>query len=283
MKAANFFDINTLITINSKVWIIDKLKPNVPIVKISKSEFNLLKNGVYKKDDIRFTISGQTYWINKELIEKIKIRCKNKDIDISNLSFSMQEFMNKEIIDNDDFIIHMQHIEHLKNINEDIYIICSKNTKVNYEVPMAKLIKKLEEIGISIKKTYFISETFYNRDDDDINLTKVRLLLQHIIGLKTKSGMFTDEELDKYDIINFYDDELNVIELAKNANEVLQFLISNSDDETKNNVKEVLKYNDSILFVNQVTFNRVNRFLKTKVILQWQNLIKTYESFIKRK
>jgi hypothetical protein len=38
----------------------------------------------------------------------------------------MQEFMNKEIIDNDDFVIHMQHIEHLKNINEDVYIICSK-------------------------------------------------------------------------------------------------------------------------------------------------------------
>jgi hypothetical protein len=37
--------------------------------------------------------------------------------------------------------------------------------------------------------------------------------------------MFTDEELDKYDIINFYDDELNVIELAKNANEVLHFNI----------------------------------------------------------
>jgi uncharacterized protein (DUF4213/DUF364 family) len=49
MKTANFFDINTLITINSKVWIIDKLKPNIPIVKISKSEFNLLNNGVYKK------------------------------------------------------------------------------------------------------------------------------------------------------------------------------------------------------------------------------------------
>jgi uncharacterized protein (DUF4213/DUF364 family) len=44
MKTANFFDINTLITINSKVWIIDKLKPNIPIVKISKSEFNLLNN-----------------------------------------------------------------------------------------------------------------------------------------------------------------------------------------------------------------------------------------------
>jgi uncharacterized protein (DUF4213/DUF364 family) len=49
MKTANFFDINTLITINSKVWIIDKLKPNIPIVKISKSEFNLLNNGSIRK------------------------------------------------------------------------------------------------------------------------------------------------------------------------------------------------------------------------------------------
>jgi len=136
MKTSNFFDINTLITINSKVWIIDKLKPNNPILKISKSEFNLLKKGVYKKDNIKFDISGETYWISKDLIDKIKIRCKNMDVDISSLSFSMQEFMNKEIVDNDDFSIHMEHIEHLKNINEDIYIICSKNNKVNYKVPM---------------------------------------------------------------------------------------------------------------------------------------------------
>jgi hypothetical protein len=280
MKTSNFFDINTLITINSKVWIIDKLKPNNPILKISKSEFNLLKKGVYKKDNIKFDISGKTYWFNQDLIDKIKIRCKNADVDISSLSFSMQEFMNKEIVDNDDFSIHMEHIEHLKNVNEDIYIICSKNNKANYEVPMVKLEKKLEEIGISIKKTYFLSETFYNRDEDDINLTKVRLLIQHLIGLKTKGDKFTEEELEKYDIINFYDDELHVIELAKNANEVLQFLISNSEDEIKNNVKEVLKANDCILFVNQVTFNRVNRFLKTKVVLQWQNLIRKFESFI---
>jgi hypothetical protein len=75
---SKFFDINTLITINSKVWIIDKLKPNIPIVKISKSEFNLLNNGVYKKDGIRFTISGKAYWVNKELIEKLKLGVKIK-------------------------------------------------------------------------------------------------------------------------------------------------------------------------------------------------------------
>jgi len=87
------------------------------------------------------------------------------------------------------------------------------------------LENKLQDAGISIKKTYFLSENIYNREEDDINLTKVRLLIQHLIGLKTKGDKFTEEELEKYDIINFFDDELHVIELAKNANEVLQFLI----------------------------------------------------------
>jgi hypothetical protein len=50
----------------------------------------------------------------------------------------MQEFMNKEIIDNDDFNTHATY---RTSINEDVYIICSKNTKVNYEVPMVKLMK----------------------------------------------------------------------------------------------------------------------------------------------
>jgi hypothetical protein len=77
MKTANFFDINTLITINSKVWIIDKLKPNIPIVKISKSEFNLLNNGVYKRMVLDLLYS-EAYWVNKELIEKLKLGVKIK-------------------------------------------------------------------------------------------------------------------------------------------------------------------------------------------------------------
>jgi hypothetical protein len=60
-------------------------------------------------------------------------------------------------------------------------------------------------------------------------------------------------------MIYFYDDELNVIELAKNANEVLQFNIKIW--WIKENVKEVWS-SMTVLFVNQVTFNRVNRFLK---------------------
>ena len=279
---AFFFDLNSLITTNSKVWIIDRDKPNKPILRIPKSDFNLIKKGVYKKDNIKFEIQDESYWISKELFDQIKIKSKSKNLNISRLAFSMQEFMNKEIIENNDFTIHLENIRHLKNTSGDIYIICSKNTKNNYELIISKLEDKLKEIGLVVKSYYYISETFYNRDEDDINNKKVKLLLQHIIGMKTEVDKFSHTEITKYDIINFYDDEARVIELAKNANNVLQFLIENSEDLVKDRVKEVLKESQCELVINQVTFNKVNLFVTSKVELQYQNVIKKFESFVFR-
>lgn len=279
---AFFFDLNSLITTNSKVWIIDRDKPNKPILRIPKSDFNLIKKGVYKKDNIKFEMQDESYWISKELFDQIKIKSKSKNLNISRLAFSMQEFMNKEIIENNDFTIHLENIRHLKNTSGDIYIICSKNTKNNYELIISKLEDKLKEIGLVVKSYYYISETFYNRDEDDINNKKVRLLLQHIIGLKTEVDKFTHTEITKYDIISFYDDEARVIELAKNANNVLQFLIENSEDLVKDRVKEILKESQCELVINQVTFNKVNLFVTSKVELQYQNVIKKFESFVFR-
>lgn len=279
---AFFFDLNSLITTNSKVWIVDRDKPNKPILRIPKSDFNLIKKGVYKKDNIKFEMQGESYWISKDLFDQIKIKTKNQNLNISKLAFSMQEFMNKDIIENNDFTIHLENIRHLKNTSGDIYIICSKNTKTNYELIISKLEDKLKEIGLVVKNYYYISETFYNRDEDDINNKKVRLLLQHLIGFKTEGDKFSHTEITKYDVINFYDDEARVIELAKNANNVLQFLIENSEDLVKDRVKEVLKQSQCELVINKVTFNKVNLFVSSKVELQYQNLIKKFESFVFR-
>jgi len=279
---AFFFDLNSLITTNSKVWIVDRDKPNKPILRIPKSDFNLIKKGVYKKDDIKFEMQGESYWISKDLFDQIKIKAKNQNLNISKLAFSMQEFMNKDIIENNDFTIHLENIRHLKNTSGDVYIICSKNTKNNYELIISKLEDKLKEIGLVVKSYYYISETFYNRDEDDINNKKVILLLQHIIGMKTEGDKFSHTEITKYDVISFYDDELRVIELAKNANNVLQFLIENSEDLVKDRVKEILKESQCELVINQVTFNKVNLFVTTKIELKYQNVIKKFESFVFR-
>ena len=74
------------------------------------------------------------------------------------------------------------------------------------------------ENGLIIKKFYFISETFYNKVSDDISHKKVRLLLQHIVGLKTEGDKFTDEKLEQYSELFYYDDEENAIKLAKESN-----------------------------------------------------------------
>jgi len=280
---AHFFDLNSLITMNSKVWIVNTRTPNKPLIRISKSEFNLLRKGVYKKDNINFDIDGQTYWLSEELFNKIKIKSKNNNVNISELSFSMQEFMNKDIIENGDFTIHLENIRHLKNSQDDIYVICSKNSKRSYESLIEKLEEKLLEFGLKIKNFYFVSETFYNRDRDDIVHKKVRLVLQHIIGLKTADTKFTEEEITKYDQVSLYDDDINTIKLAKGINDVLQFLVKNSNDEVKDKVKEVLKMEECELIINQVTFNKVNPFITTKVELNLNKIVRTFENFIYKK
>jgi len=275
---AHFFDIETVLVMNSKVWIVDKLNPKVPIIKISKSDFNLIKNGIYKSQNNSIYFGGSTYWIPEDLMNSIKIKCKNLKIDITNLIFSMQEYMNPEVIETLDYDINIENLSHLKNTTDDIYFICSKNTKNNYEKIIEKIEEKLEKIGLSVKKYYFISDTFYNRDLDEVAHKKVRLLLQHLVGMKTEGDRFIEEEIKKYDEVEFYEDDENTISLAIDCNKLLQLIIDNSGSDIKSKIKDLLK-SETTLFVNFVSPNKVKRFSKTKVVVEYHNLIKTFERF----
>ena len=195
---AHFFDIDTLIKIDNKVWIVDKTNPNIPIIKISTSDFNLIKNGVYKSQGNKVDYNGQSFWLPIDIFNKLKVKLKLNNGNLGNIGISMQEFLNKDIIDNIDFKINLDNISHLKNKTDDIYIICSKQNKKNYETVLNKLEEKLKEEGLKIKNFYYISETFYNQNDDDIRYNKIKLLLQHLVGYRTHINKFTDEEITKY-------------------------------------------------------------------------------------
>jgi hypothetical protein len=144
---------------------------------------------------------------------------------------------------------------------------------------ISKIEDKLKENGLIVKKFYYISETFYNRSSDDISHKKVRLLLQHIVGLKTDGDKFTDEKLEQYDELFYYDDEENAIKLAKESNRVLTVILSKTDSNLKEIIKSDLTSKKNTLYVNYVTNNKVNRFVTTKVDIQFSNLITVFESF----
>jgi len=275
---AHFFDLSTLIRSNSKVWIVSKMKPSIPVLKIDQSEFNLIKNGVWLNNGEKIKIGGINYWVSKETSDLLRIKASKSNTSMSDLSFSMQEFMNPEIIDKIDFEIYTINFEHLKNTKDDVYIICSKNTKRNSEVLIKKLEEKLSEFGIPVKNYYFISETFFNREEDEISFKKVRLILQHLIGLKSEDDKFVKEEISQYDNIFFYDNSKKSIFDMSELNETFEFMKSNSDDDVNILLKETIQ-KDLRVTIKEVTFNRVNKFITSEVKLSPIRIIKTFESF----
>lgn len=276
---AHFFDLDVLINFDNAVWIVSKTKPKDCIIRISQSEFNLIRKGVYKKFNCPLKLSGQHYWLPENLYNTLKIKCKQKRVDITDLTFSMQEFLNPEIIENLKYTLLDNHFEHLKNSNDDIYIICSKSSKMSYEPVIKKLEKHLSDIGLRPKNYYFISETFYNKNSDDISHKKVRLILQHLIGYKTNGDKFTEEEISKYQKVQFYDDDQSTLKLATGINSVLDFLLSNTDEKLSSVIKEDVKQSSPCLVVNQATGNKIQPFFSTVVTLKVGKLIKTFESF----
>jgi hypothetical protein len=274
---AHFFDLDTIVNIDNKVWIIDKNNPNNPIIKISQSDFNLIRNGVYRSQNQRLSLNGTNYWFPEDLMNQIKIKSKRIKFDLSNLGFSMQEFSNSEIIKELDYEINMDLFHNIKNTTDHIYIICSKNNKKNYEIIIDKIEDKLYKLGLEIKDYYFISETFYNRDLDEILYKKIRIILQHLVGYKTEGDKFIDNEIERYDEVHYYDTDLQNTNIK--VNDFLKTILDNTEDFLKKTIISEINSIQKFVYINWVSPNKVNRIQSKKTLLEYSKLIRTFESF----
>lgn len=279
MVKAHFFDIDAILDMNSHAWIVDKNKPNIPIMKISKSDFNLYKNGIFRKQGNQINFNGKTFWLPNDLVNQLKIKVKNYKANFADLAISLQEFMNKYVIDNLEFELNLNLINTLKNTTDDIYIICSKQTKLSHESIINKIKDEMQKEGLKIKNFYFISENFYNQKHDEIEHKKIRLLIQHLIGYRTDGDKFTDNEITRYDVIEYYDNNLDTLSLGKEVNAFFNLIWRKSDDGMKSVVKEdVLQFKPQLI-INKINDNEVNRIQSEKIKLTINNLIMTFESY----
>jgi hypothetical protein len=276
---AHFIELDIILKTESKPWIVDRLNPNIPIMKMDISEFNLSKSGIYKSHGNKIKFNGKTFWLSNEFMNKLKVKSKKYKVDISNLGISMQEFLNSELIENIKFDIDLSLFNPIINTNDDIYVICSKNTKSNFEKQISKLEEKLEEIGLKIKKYYYVSETFYNKDEDEIAYLKSKLILQHLLGIKTDGDKFSNEKIEDYNQITFYDDDLKSIQMSRDINNVLENMLMKTDKEVKLLVKDKIKNDDNFLSIKEFTHNKANKFKEYSVQLEFSNVIKSFENF----
>jgi hypothetical protein len=279
MNKAHFFDIDSLIEINNKAWIVDKDNPTIPIMKISKSDFNLIENGIYRKQNNKMEFNGRTFWLPTDLYNKIKIKAKTYKANFGNLAISLQEFYNKSIIDEMDFELNFNTILDLKNKVEDIYIICSKQTKRNYETIIEKLKEKLKEDGILIKNFYYINETLYAQDIDQTRFKKIRLLIQHLVGYKSQGDKFINEEITRYDQISYYNNDFDTLKVIDELNSILEVMVSKTENGLRDVIKEDIEEYRPSLIVNKINDNKLNKLETKKVIMSLSSIIMTYEKY----
>lgn len=279
MRSAHFIDLDIILDMKTKPWIVSKDNPNIPIMKIEPYQFKSFKSGIFRSHNNKISFNGENFWLPNDFMNKLKIKSKKYKQDISNLAISMQEYLNPSIIEKIDSEIDMEVFNNIINTDDDIYIICGKNKKKYYQKHLDKIEEELISIGLKVKDYYFLSETFYNKDKDDIAYKKVKLLLQHLIGLKTQNDKITSEEITDYEKVYFYDDDKKSIELTKNINTLLENLLLKSEKEVKMIVKDKIRNAENLVVCKFYTHNKSNKFEETLIPLEFSNVIKTFENF----
>lgn len=267
-KEIAFFDLdNTLWYIKSDIWIIDKNKPSEPILKISPIEFALIKSGIYTKDDILIEYNGESFFISRDMLERIQRKIKN--VRLSNLGISYVEFFDDEILNKKEVQVLLDNIKHLIGKNIEIGILTARSDRKKHANLLNKLRLKLKEYGLEIDKIYFVSESIRTIGyQDKVIYDKNKVLLEHLIGLTIEDNHFVPIKKDFYNKVYFYDDVKSNIMNSNNLQDYLDFLIRNSDDECIEYINNRIENNTLILVNNLITNNEINPFETTTIKLK---------------
>jgi hypothetical protein len=265
-----FFDINVLLKVENKIWLINQSNPNVPILKLSKEEFKAIKKGIYKNQDNKVYNNGEYLYFPKDITDFLE----KKKIKLSDIGFGFQEFTNPSIIKYLKFEINTDNISFLKNKTYDVYIICSNIKRKSYGMLISKLEESLKNLNINLKGYIYIPEDTKN---DFSKHEKVKILMENSIGYKISGNRFIDEENQKYDKVYFYDNDIE--DISDELNATLYDLMNNTESGLKDVIKEDLKDLSPKIEIVKVTDNVYNRF-KSKVIeLELFKFIRKFKDF----
>lgn len=258
---AHFFDLDTLINIDSKPWIITKNDPSKPIMKISRSDFNIIKSGLYRSHNNKIDFNGNIFWLPNDLMGKLMVKIKKENLNLSELAISLREFIDEDFINQANVEYDLRVVSNLKNSLDDVYIICPKETKKTHQVIIDTLESKLAEFGVNVKSFYHISETFFDQTSDGIEYKKMRLFVQHLLGYKTENDVIIDKEITRYDTLTYYGNDKTTLSYADKINQVTRTCFNKSEEVMKSVVKEDLIDYKPIFNVNFITDNQFNKVI----------------------
>jgi len=261
----HFFDLDGVLwETDSKVWVVDKEKPSIPIIRLSKQEINKILSGVYLKEELEIEYNGEIFYISNDIFNRIN---RKKKISIERLGLSWIEFYDADYINNSKVKHELKNILHLQNTNDIICILTGRAYQDRHAKILNNLRLSLLDIGLSIYKVYFVSKRFYYKQNNEISLNKAHILLEHMIGIKIEDGAFIPIKQDWYNNVYFYDDDKTNIDYANDIQTLFDRIMKKTDDELFLTIIDRIKKNDITLVTNLVTNNDANRFYTKKIIL----------------
>lgn len=265
-KPIHFFDLDgTLWNIDNRIWIIDKETPHKPIIRLDNYEKQKILSGLYVKEGFKIEYNGEEYFISSRIFDKIQ---RKKKIPIERLGISWIEFVDDSYINNSKSKFLFNNINHLRNQDVNICLLTGRAHRERHAGILNELRKKLRDIGIEIYKIYFVSDKFYQKQNENISLNKVHILLEHLVGLKIEDGKFKPFKQDWFNNVYFYDDEKINIDYSNDIQKIFDRVMKNTDDELFNIVMERLNSYDCVLSNNLVTNNDVNLFDTQEIVLK---------------
>tara|TARA_R110000772_G_scaffold2410_2_gene8398 strand:+ start:17004 stop:19352 length:2349 start_codon:yes stop_codon:yes gene_type:complete len=265
---AHIFNIdNLLIRLPQQVWIIEKNNPNKCLLRIPKEDYDLIKTGVHKVHELSMTFNGRTYWLSKDIFEKLKKSVKALGSS-EELSFSFREYTDPETIQDLKVEYDLSPIEHLKNLNDDIFFISTKGTEKRYGQYYTKLVDKLKEEGLLINQIFYLNQSYFSQSKDK-NIKKIcYIILSNLLNREITDNELGDtiDDDKNYDELYYYD--TNYVTINKIDAQVNSFLRRLGTEDKDNKCK---------LFLNLVGSNNLKPFTSTEVKLN--KYLKTFETF----
>lgn len=265
LKEIAFFDLdNTLWYIKSNAWVILKDKPGKPLMKIGNLEFTLIKNGVYIPDGNVIEFNNEKYFVSNDFVERLERRKRN--IKLNDVGISYAEYFDEDILNKKEVLFLLNNIKHLIGTNIELGLLTARTDRSKHAELLNKLRVKLEEYGFEISKIYFVEDRLrYIGSTDKVAYDKNKVLLEHLIGLEIEDNKFIPMKKDSYNRVYFYDDVKQNFLSVNSMQDYFQQLMSNSDDEVVEYIKNRLKSQTLLLMNNLITNNEVNPF-DTKII-----------------
>lgn len=274
---SHFFDIDNFIKLNQMVWIIDKSRPNLPLLKLTRSDYNIIKKGLFLNTGFKLKIENEYFYFSENMFNEIKLACKRNSSNISNLSFSLKEFEDRE---NKNYTLNLDPIKHLFGTKEIVYIVCSKFKTDFYEKVIEDLDEKLRERGIKPRDYYFIIENPTDvLDSDQVIYKKLKLFLQHLVGYRTEKDKFIDLKITDIDDVYYYGDNRTDISKMDIFNNLFRSLLYNTDEYLKDIIVNIIKSRKKTLTTNLVTSNKMNMFQTNSYDLSYNERLKRFKDF----